>query len=218
MATFWKPGAEAPVEHRKSGQKETKKGKNNHTKNVPLQQPPSSSSSYSSTRISGGSDDLSGSPKLSKAVLSMRFMKRKADAELQKTEVREKKQRLLEPQWSSKEPMTVNEDMPARLSTCSSNYNTVNFVEESENDVYTLYPARRSFGGFNTMVERYCTDMLNEQRFERASRSTISEDEMVLRYEKMIGLSKGIGGKSYVNSDSTKKGKKKAKRKSKGTD
>lgn len=54
---------------------------------------------------------------------------------------------------------------------------------------------RRSFGGFNKAVERNYEQMIDEKRFdrasERASKNTVSDAEMLARYENLIGLPRG---------------------------
>ena len=45
--------------------------------------------------------------------------------------------------------------------------------------------------GFNVQVERYCQLLAEDQQFERASTATISDLEMVRRYEKMKCLPVG---------------------------
>jgi hypothetical protein len=54
---------------------------------------------------------------------------------------------------------------------------------------------RRSFGGFNKAVERHYEQMMDEKRFdkasERASKNSVSDTEMLNRYETLIGLPRG---------------------------
>ena len=54
---------------------------------------------------------------------------------------------------------------------------------------------RRSFGGFNKAVERNYEQMMDEKRFdkasERATKNSVSDTEMLARYENLIGLPRG---------------------------
>lgn len=166
----------------------------------------------------------------------MRFMKRKVEEETLRKDEQAKRQKLLNPQWSSKEQCDNDEDSNQdkilsesamqemdgetylRMSGSSSsssrgNRGKIEYVGESENEVYSLFPGRRSFGGFNLVIERYCEKLLEDQKFERISRSNISDEEMVHRYEKMVRLSNSGGGGGVLGKNRSSGGKKK---KSKG--
>ena len=54
---------------------------------------------------------------------------------------------------------------------------------------------RRSFGGFNKAVELNYEQIMDEKRFnkasEKAAKSSVSDTEMLARYESLIGLPRG---------------------------
>ena len=72
-------------------------------------------------------------------------------------------------------------------------------------DLYSILPGRRSFGGFNPITEqnyqKSMEDMKFEKAVEKAQKSTISDEEMLKRYEGLIGLPRGPNqGKAKVTS------------------
>lgn len=73
---------------------------------------------------------------------------------------------------------------------------TSSLVTLSAIDLPVMHHAgRRSFGGFNKAVERNYEHMMDEKRFdkasERASKNSVSDAEMLARYENLIGLPRG---------------------------
>ena len=54
---------------------------------------------------------------------------------------------------------------------------------------------RRSFGGYNKAVERNYEQIIDEKKFnkasEKASKNSVSDAEMLARYENLIGLPRG---------------------------
>lgn len=62
-------------------------------------------------------------------------------------------------------------------------------------NLFLLTTGRRSFGGFNKAVERNYEQIIDEKRFnkasEKASKNSVSDAEMLVRYESLIGLPRG---------------------------
>jgi hypothetical protein len=112
----------------------------------------------------------------------MKFMKRKSDAEADAKEEAEKRRKLLDSQWTADNDMTVaNGD---RL-----------ICTRDDSDLLSALPGRRSFGGFNKPIERHYEQIMDERRFEKAleksKKNAVSDEEMVARYETLIGLPRG---------------------------
>ena len=68
-------------------------------------------------------------------------------------------------------------------------------ITEDDSDLFQVLPGRRSFGGFNKSVEKYYHEVFDEQRLQKlgdkAKNNTISDEEMLKRYENLIGLPRG---------------------------
>jgi hypothetical protein len=171
-STFWKPGETGPP----SSLKEER------TSNLQIKD----------------ANKTAAPASLSNSVLSMKFMKRKVEAEMQRKVETEKKIKLLDPQWSLAAD-SMEFDMPS--STNSS------FVHENENDFFSIYSGRRSFRSFNNQVEKYCAELADDQRFERAvsSKESLTDEEMAQRYANLAGLPRGPsqGKRKLVSSKSS---------------
>lgn len=118
-----------------------------------------------------------GKPTLSKGVLGMKFMK-------------------------TKEALTT-----AKVSKSSTNSHTSAESTELSNDILTCvvdsgetnfnFPGRRSFNGCNKIVERRYQQALEELNYSNAGNisdkpnETISDEEMLKRYESLISLPRG---------------------------
>lgn len=130
-------------------------------------------------------------PKLSKGVLSMKFMKQKDGSEV--TTGKDKK-------------ITDNFESKRGKLVCISEY--FDFTAE--------FPGRRSFNGCNKAVERYYEQRLEDlnirKRTEPTKSETITDEEMLNRYETLVGLPRGPnqgkrqeGRKSNQGSEEQKK-------------
>ncbi len=128
-------------------------------------------------------------------------MKRKLEEKLENKLLDEKKSKLLENNWHNEE----NEEI------IDINSGKINFTKENENEIYSLYPGRKSFGGFNTKVETYCREVEDNQKFEKIAKKIVSEEEMITRYHQSIGLPLGSGKnhhENFLKSNKTKSNKK----------
>lgn len=147
--------------------------------------PPSSSQQEERTSNLQVKETVTAAPaSLSNSVLSMKFMKRKIEAEIQRKVETEKKMKLLDPQWSLATDST-------EINMPSSPKNS--FVHENENDFFGIYSGRRSFRSFNNQVEKYCAELADGQRFERAvsSNESLTDEEMAQRYANLAELPRG---------------------------
>ena len=146
--------------------------------------------STSSSQLAGDSEKTNpvsipdAKPVLSKSVMSMKFMKRKEEAAIQESEETLKRKKILEMQWISRAESVADAD-------------AVLCVKET-NDLLTAMPGRRSFGGFNKPVERNYQQAMDAIRFDSTVSSskeekskTITDEEMLERYESLIGLPRG---------------------------
>jgi M-phase phosphoprotein 6 len=161
MQSFWKPGEKASSDHA-----------------------PGSANPRSSTPNDGSVQK----PTLSKNVMAMKFMKRKADNDSALLEDDEKRKKLLDSHWPSSGSSSANNPAECGLLDGS------RFSKES-GDLMAALPGRRSFGGFNKAVERYYEQIMDEKRFnraaEKANKNSVSDEEMLARYESLIGLPRG---------------------------
>ena len=131
---------------------------------------------------------------LSKSVMSMKFMKRKVeDAQLQ-DEIATKKKSVTDIIWSQS---TLE-------NTTSSSGKLV--CEVDLEDRLATFPGRRSFGGFNKAVERQYQSYLDSLKFEKlttkSSKYNVDDEEMLQRYESLIGLPRGPNQGKRENHDS----------------
>lgn len=107
-------------------------------------------------------------PLLSKSVLGMKFMQKKVVEE-------------------------ENQDAVNSLSTSSSSSNSE--VKWERDSMQVSFPGRRSFGGCNKFIERHYSKTLEDQYniklSDKDSKATISDEEMLKRYEDLISLPRG---------------------------
>jgi hypothetical protein len=87
----------------------------------------------------------------------------------------------------------------------------IQFVRDNQRD---LFPSRRSFGGCNKFIERTYEKVLEEtygmKASEKAEEKTISEEEMLKRYESLVSLPRGPNqGVKIINQNQMKKPKRK---------
>jgi hypothetical protein len=164
LMEFWKPGAEKPNGTEKETDEVEKINTTRHNETMSSSGDPSKKASLSST------------------VMAMKFMKRKSDADAEAHEQAEKRRKLLDSQWTSEGTQVT-----------SSNNGLV--CTRDDSDLFSALPGRRSFGGFNRPVEKYYEQIMDEKRFEKAAekvnRNSVSDEEMLARYENLIGLPRG---------------------------
>lgn len=113
-------------------------------------------------------------PTLSKSVLAMKFMQKKDTVE-----------ETADAPSSSQQSHSI----PARATSDGSK--TV-WVRESSS---VVFPGRRSFGGCNRFIERHYAkeleDKYNLKLSERETKNTISDEDMVKRYNELVSLPRG---------------------------
>eukprot|EP00607_Mallomonas_marina_P010835 CAMPEP_0182421058 /NCGR_PEP_ID=MMETSP1167-20130531/6260_1 /TAXON_ID=2988 /ORGANISM="Mallomonas Sp, Strain CCMP3275" /LENGTH=187 /DNA_ID=CAMNT_0024597799 /DNA_START=183 /DNA_END=742 /DNA_ORIENTATION=+ len=180
---FWKPGAKPPPSDADpiSGQRPIKnevleKPDENSTTQTVLQSPPLQK------------DDVTS--RLSKGVLSMKFMKRKIESDSQLREEAQKRRRALESQWSNE----------TTESTHSTAQNNILICERDDEDLMASFPGRRSFRGCNPIVERQYQAAIDASKYEHyldnnskntKDVSNVSDQEMTDRFQDLIGLPRG---------------------------
>lgn len=113
-------------------------------------------------------------PTLSKSVLAMKFM--------QKKDVTEE---------SDNAPSSSQQSHIIPVKSNSDGSKTV-WVRESST---VVFPGRRSFGGCNRFIERHYAkeleDKYNLKLSERETKNTISDEDMVKRYNELVSLPRG---------------------------
>ena len=109
----------------------------------------------------------------------------------------------------------INEiDYNAILGTSAPNrmsYNSDHMQDSSIDDNLVKYfPGRRSFGGFNKVVERQFQQYLDDLKYrgkerERATDTTnVDDEEMIKRYSNLIGLPRGPNQGRKQNKNTSK--------------
>ena len=107
---------------------------------------------------------------LSKSVMGMKFMKRKLD-------------------------VSKDEDVNKRRVTDNSNNDnnnktSKNIIYTNDNNILSSLPGRRSYGGYNKVIERHYEYVMNEMRYEKTAakvnKNTINDEEMAKRYTDLI--------------------------------
>jgi hypothetical protein len=125
---------------------------------------------------------------LSSAVMSMKFMKRKDESELHRAAEREKLSQIKDNKYLTNEDFEDNTN--DNIAGGKNNFK----VSYCAADASLYLPGRRSFGGFNKAVEKHyqsvVLDDLNTSR-RKNDGVTITDEEMLHRYEKLIGLPRG---------------------------
>jgi hypothetical protein len=123
---------------------------------------------------------------LSKAVMGMKFMKRKRESDefyaLESSKIALSKDKYIN------EIMSTDEH-------CEGETRSHSIILDSTN-LLQLAPGRRSFGGFNKAIERYYQSIVDEDRLNKSGEESIrntvvSDQEMLNRYENLIGLPRG---------------------------
>lgn len=111
-------------------------------------------------------------PKLSKGVLGMKFMKQKEESLGTSGKA------------SGNKSMENFESKNGKLVCISEHF-----------DFTAEFPGRRSFNGCNKAVERYYEQKLDDlnyrKRSEQTKSDTITDEEMLNRYETLVGLPRG---------------------------
>ena len=98
--------------------------------------------------------------KMSKRLKNMKFMKRKSNTEKRKTKQNDKKAKIEAMQWIQSEAAESN------------------LIIDDRRDEYMMYrTGRKSFGNFNTAVERMQNDSINTIMQHQASKTKESNDE-----------------------------------------
>jgi len=256
---FWKPGGAKPPKVGKTGGKEGRdKGGDKDKKS--LKMPGVTGGAVTLTRAA---DPAAANPILSKSVMSMKFMKRKADDSEELAAEASKRSRLLDGsvRWERDASLSAGAgagagaDPSASLSdsaedtlyqmqklNASQNANTDRAITQlssgagapasrgpelqctfEKTSLWTALPGRRSFGGFNKVIEKWHSSVMDTRRQEAryedkdkggggsASGSAMLEDEdMLKKYENLVSLPRGpsMGGRPVKSESGSGKHKK----------
>lgn len=152
----------------------------------------------------------SASPKasLSDNVMGMKFMKRGAEEEREEKEWKEredasgKRRRLIEEEERGRGRAGTKLEIEFTLSETTS---------------ISSYPGRRSFGGFNKIVERQYSSILEGKRLDhkysrKSAEEDVDDDELIERYAAMRNMKNPLS-----SGEKKKEKKKKGDKKGKGT-
>ena len=122
---------------------------------------------------------------LSKSVMSMKFMKRKEDEKNQIQDQREKLHKLQGGNWTNSKAAADPTNGSQDKLKCVRDYS----------DLYAALPGRRSFNGCNKAIEKYYQSVVSEKyeqsRNAQALKDTVDDEEMVQRYQDLVGLPRG---------------------------
>lgn len=136
-----------------------------------------------------------GKATLSKSVMTMKFMKRKATPDMNEMNSNKKSKAHETIQDSSE--LIIHQKLIEEL---SQNYDLSNnsYQEiQHSNSSYKCdqtFPGRRSYGGFNKAVELNYQNYLDEKRYNKLTKSkawSIDENEVIERCEQLISLPRG---------------------------
>jgi hypothetical protein len=122
-------------------------------------------------------------------------MKRKSEAaeQAQEENKRRKEAESASSSWGAK----ADADSPTAMAVDDSLYDESSelTVTVTPTDFYSSLPGRRSFGGCNAYIEKEYDRFIDLAKFDRAvekaTTNTVSDEEMLQRYESLIGLPRG---------------------------
>jgi hypothetical protein len=123
--------------------------------------------------------------KMSANLANMKFMKRKEEAAEQNKEEGEKRRKLLDAMWTNPTPQPIAVAQQPR----GGSGKLVCVVEAV--DLYSTLPGRRSFGGFNAVVERHYSNALNTSLDEPSGAMDVEEESILKKYEELVSLPRG---------------------------
>ncbi|KAJ1428992.1 hypothetical protein B484DRAFT_64090 [Ochromonadaceae sp. CCMP2298] len=160
--SFWKPGAAQPSAGRPNAKIDGLQGKSSKSNGVQAKsQQPASAEPQEPPR------------KLSKAVMGMNFMKQK-----------------------EKQPVAANVDLRPTSVQPPTRSGAIVCVKDGF-DLSSLLPGRRSFNGCNKFVENFYEQRLDDLKIRKRSKpekqdgNSVSNEEMMKRYENLVGLPRG---------------------------
>lgn len=194
MSQFWKPGSKLIKSKNGSEDKNEKAVSVNSRNSIAIKR---QQDNNSPPNVPDSASKLG----LSKSVMSMKFMKRKADENSIENEEKNRKMKVTELMWSESRQQSHLQTEKSEL-----------ICEKDESDVLSLFPGRRSFGGFNKAVERYFQKYLDDQKLDRivttktvSSKYDVDDKEMLERYDQLIGLPRGPNQGKRIFEQNTKK-------------
>jgi hypothetical protein len=132
---------------------------------------------------------------LSKAVLGMKFMKRKEEIKAKEYQERQKIQKLQSGDW-----LSSKSDPPlSSLAEVETKDSSLVDCSREVNDLYSTLPGRRSFNGANKAVEKHYQQIINTRFYEAYSKKIKeggvdvdnSTADVEIDYEKLISLPRG---------------------------
>lgn len=195
--SYWKPGAERP---------ETK------VSVLPTTQNDSTATTARGSNSSGYNNDNKSSEsslltsKLSKSVLGMKFMKTKVEVSTNQ-DLNAIKASL---NWKKKKE-DGQKSTDVSLSSIHSHEIKLSCTTDDFN-FNAVLPGRRSFNGCNKAMERHYQMQLEQLKFQQTSiesnvttASSNMDEEMIKKYEKLVGLPRGPSGGMMTDNDSKKR-------------
>ena len=192
VMSYWKPGTEKPTN--------TLNSKRNDNTSVC-----SDSNTVTDKKKSNNATSKSElHSKLSKSVLGMKFMKTKVEI-LNNQDLNAIKASL---DW--KKDGTIDHFVT------NNNQNNDKLVCKTDNfNFNAVLPGRRSFNGCNKAMERHYQMQLDHLKFQTKMDSNIEaniattrdtmDEEMIKKYEQLVGLPRGPSGGMMTNNDSKKR-------------
>jgi len=190
--SYWKPGTEKP----NTTQNEISTGKGGSHKD-------SMDSNKSNTLKSDSSPPLKS--KLSKSVLGMKFMKTKGEVSTNQ-DLNAIKASL---DWKKRKNGQDSTD-PSSSSSLHSQEVKLSCTADDFN-FNAVLPGRRSFNGCNKAMERHYQMQLEQLKFQTSMESNITiacsnmDEEMIKKYEKLVGLPRGPSGGMMKDNDGKKR-------------
>lgn len=121
--------------------------------------------------------------------MNMKFMKRKEETNMQSKEDASKRRRLLDNNTAGAKKMDVEVALAAPTPPHDRSAALVCTVETT--DLYSALPGRRSFGGFNKVIERNYAILMDQQSGDIVP--TPDEEQILRQYESLVSLPRGPG-------------------------
>lgn len=197
--SYWKPGTEKPV---------------NKVSVLPITQNDSAATAGGrrGNNSSGSNNDNKSSEssllksKLSKSVLGMKFMKTKVEVSTNQ-DLNAIKASL---DWKKKQK--EDDQKSTDVSSSSTHSHEINLSCKTDDfNFNAVLPGRRSFNGCNKAMERHYQMQLEQLKFQTSIESNITiasnnmDEEMIKKYEKLVGLPRGPSGGMMPDNDSKKR-------------
>lgn len=95
-----------------------------------------------------------------------------------------------EEQRKKRKQLELENSVQSQLTSEDQTSNVIICIEENEDSVFGTYPGRRSFGGFNSVVERNYSNSLDSSKLD-AKLQLKTDEEILAKIDKLSSLPRG---------------------------